>query len=118
MKKSLLIVLSVVSVVLPQNLLAADWMSGRDIVKELVGKELSFRGKRNGKIIYRKSGEMRMLSTRGRAIYGKWRIDEESGSLCSRFIQRRKRREICYRTRHEGFGYRTDQGYKLMPLGF
>ena len=118
MKKSLLIVLSAASVMLPQNLLAADWMSGRDIVKELVGRELSFRGKRKGKIIYRKSGEMRMLSTRGRAIYGKWRIDEDSGSLCSRFNMRRKRKEICYRTRHDGFGYRTDQGYKLMPLGF
>ena len=31
---------------------------------------------------------------------------------------RNKRREVCYRTRHDGFGYRTDQGYKLMPLGF
>ena len=32
--------------------------------------------------------------------------------------KRKKRKEICYRTRHDGFGYRTDQGYKLMPLGF
>jgi hypothetical protein len=118
MKKSLLIALSAASVLLPQNVLAADWMSGREIMKELVGQELSFRGKISGKIIYRRSGEMRMLSTKGRAVYGEWRIDEENGSLCSRLKQRRKAKEICYRTRHDGFGYRTDQGYKLMPLGF
>lgn len=118
MKKSLLIALSAASLFLPHNVLAADWMSGGEIMKELVGQELAFRGKLSGKIIYRKSGEMRMLSTKGRAVYGEWRIDEENGSLCSRIKQRRQAKEICYRTRHDGFGYRTDQGYKLMPLGF
>ena len=118
MKKSLLIALSAASVLLPQNVLAADWMSGSEIMKELVGQELAFRGKLSGKIIYRKSGEMRMLSTKGRVVYGEWRIDDESGSLCSRIKQRGQANEICYRTRHDGFGYRTDQGYKLMPLGF
>ncbi len=118
MNKSLLIALSFASVLLPQKAHAADWMSGHDIMKELVGHELAFRGRYNGRIIYRRSGEMRMISATGQPVYGKWRIDEENGSLCSRIIQRKKRKEICYRTRHDGFGYRTDQGYKLMPLGF
>jgi len=118
MKKSLLIALSAASVLLPHNVLAADWMSGGEIMKELVGQELAFQGRLSGKIIYRKSGEMRMISARGQPVYGEWRIDEENGSLCSRIIQRKQRKEICYRTRHDGFGYRTDQGYKLMPLGF
>ena len=118
MKKSLLIALSAASVLLPHNVLAADWMSGGEIMKELVGQEFSFRGRLSGKIIYRRSGEMRMLSTKGRVVYGEWRIDDENGSLCSRIKQRRQAKEICYRTRHDGFGYRTDQGYKLMPLGF
>lgn len=118
MKKSLLIALSAATILLPHNVLAADWMSGGEIMKELVGQELAFRGKLSGKIIYRKSGKMRMLSTKGRVVYGEWRIDEENGSLCSRIIQRKLGNEICYRTRHDGFGYRTDQGYKLMPLGF
>ena len=118
MKKSLLIALSAAAMLLPHNVSAADWMSGGDIMKELVGQELAFRGRLSGKIIYRKSGEMRMLSTKGRVVYGEWRIDEESDSLCSRIKQRRESKEVCYRTRHDGFGYRTDQGYKLMPLGF
>ena len=118
MKKSLLIAVSAASILLPHNVLAADWMSAGEIMKELVDQELSFRGRLSGKIIYRKSGEMRMISAKGQPVYGKWRIDEENGSLCSRIIQRKKRKEICYRTRHDGFGYRTDQGYKLMPLGF
>ncbi len=118
MNKSMLIALGAASMLLPQNVQAADWMSGGDIMKELVGRELSFRGRLSGQIIYRKSGEMRMISSKGRRVYGKWRINEENGSLCSRIIQRRERKEICYRTRHDGFGYRTDQGYKLMPLGF
>jgi hypothetical protein len=118
MNKSLLMTLGLASLALSQGAYAADWMSGPDIIKELVGRELSFRGKYNGTIIYRKSGEMRMISARGQPIYGEWRIDDKSGSLCSRIIQRQKRREVCYRTRHDGLGYRTDQGYKLMPLGF
>ena len=118
MNKSLLIALGLASGVLPHGAHAADWMSGSDIIKELVGRELSFRGKYTGTIIFRKSGEMRMISAKGQPIYGEWRIDEKNGSLCSRIIQRQKRREVCYRTRHDGLGYRTDQGYKLMPLGF
>ena len=118
MKKSLLIALSVTVLFLPMQANAADWMSGRDIMRELVGTELAFRGKLNGKIIYRQSGEVQMLSGTGRSVYGKWRIDEETGALCSKLSQRTNKKEVCYRARHEGFGYRTDQGYKLMPLGF
>jgi len=118
MKKSLLIALGLAGVLLPQKVVAESWMSDGDIMKELVGMELSFRGRRSGKIIYRKSGEMRMVSANGRPVYGEWRIDEESDSICSRIIQRKQHKEVCYRTRHDGFGYRTDQGYKLMPLGF
>ncbi len=118
MNKSMLIALCAASALLSQNAQAADWMSGGDIMKELVGQELAFHGRLSGKIIYRKSGEMRMISSKGQPVYGKWRIDQEKGSLCSRIIQRKKRKEICYRTRHDGFGYRTDQGYKLMPIGF
>jgi hypothetical protein len=118
MKKSLLIALSVAASLLPAKANAADWMSSADIMRELVGTELSFRGKRNGKIIYRKSGVMHMVSRKGRSVFGKWRIDEDSDSICSRVTQRKKAREFCYRTRHDGFGYRTDQGYKLMPLRF
>ena len=50
--------------------------------------------------------------------WGKWGPDDEAGTLCSVFYTRRKGKESCFRTRHDGFGYRTDQGYKLMPLGF
>jgi hypothetical protein len=49
---------------------------------------------------------------------GEWRIDDDTGSLCSLFYTRRQGKESCFRTRHDGFGYRTDQGYKLMPLEF
>jgi len=118
MNKSLLIAFSFACVLLPHKAHAADWMSGHDIMKELVGQELSFRGRLSGSIIYRRSGEMRMISSKGQPVYGEWRIDEKNGSLCSRIKQRRQAKEICYRTRHDGFGYRTDQGYKLMPLGF
>jgi len=119
MKKFLLIGLSVVCVSLPATARAAsEWMSSADIMRELVDQELSFRGKRSGKITYHKSGQMRMLSGKGRAIFGKWRIDGESDRICSRVTQRKTAREFCYRTRHDGFGYRTDQGYKLMPLRF
>lgn len=118
MKKSFLIALSITALYLPSQATAADWMSGGDIMRELVGTELAFRGKRNGRIIYRESGEMLMLSRKGRAIYGKWRIDEESGSICSKVSRRSASKEVCYRTRHDGFGYRTDQGYKLMPMSF
>lgn len=97
---------------------AADWMSAPDIKRELVDTELAFRGRVSGKVIYREDGGMRMVSSAGRQIYGEWRIDDDTGSLCSLFYTRRQGKESCFRTRHDGFGYRTDQGYKLMPLEF
>ncbi len=97
---------------------AAEWMSAPDIKRELVDTELSFRGRYSGRIIYRQDGGMRMVASSGRQLFGQWRIDEETGSLCSMFFTRRKAGESCFRTRHDGLGYRTDQGYRLMPLGF
>jgi hypothetical protein len=97
---------------------AADWMSAPDIKRELVDTELAFRGRVSGKVIYREDGRMRMVSSAGRQIFGEWRIDDDTGTLCSLFYTRRKGKESCFRTRHDGFGYRTDQGYRLMPLEF
>jgi hypothetical protein len=97
---------------------AADWMSAPDIKRELLGTELAFRGRFSGRIIYRADGRMRMVAANGKQVFGEWRIDEDSGSLCSQFYTRRKGKESCFRTRHDGLGYLTDQGYKLMPLGF
>jgi hypothetical protein len=118
MNKSLLIAMSVAMLVPPVKAGAAEWMSSTDIMRELVGTELSFRGKRSGTIIYSESGEMRMQGRSGMPVFGKWRIDENSNSICARIFQRKIGKEVCYRTRHDGFGYRTDQGYKLMPLEF
>ena len=97
---------------------AADWMSAPDIKRELVDTELSFRGRYSGRIIYREDGGMRMIASSGKQLFGQWRIDEATGSLCSMFFTRRTAGESCFRTRHDGFGYRTDQGYRLMPLEF
>jgi hypothetical protein len=97
---------------------AADWMSAPDVKRELLGTELAFRGRFFGRIIYRADGRMRMVAANGEQVFGEWRIDEASGSLCSQFYTRRKGKESCFRTRHDGLGYLTDQGYKLMPLGF
>ncbi len=102
----------------PPPAAAADWMSGGDIKRELLGTELAFRGRFSGRIIYRADGRMRMVSANGKQVFGEWRIDDDTGSLCSQFYTRRKGKESCFRTRHDGLGYRTDQGYKLMPLQF
>ena len=121
MKKSLIAALGLIVLALPPATapaLAGDWMSGGDIKRELVDTEMSFRGRVSGKIIYLEDGKMRMVSSAGRQLFGEWRIDEDAGTLCSVFYMRRKARESCFRARHEGFGYRTDQGYQLMPLEF
>jgi hypothetical protein len=97
---------------------AAEWMTAPDIKRELVDTELSFRGRFSGRIIYRQDGGMRMIASSGKQLFGQWRIDQETGSLCSVFFTLRKAKESCFRTRHDGLGYRTDQGYRLMPLGF
>ena len=102
----------------PQEVAVPQWMSGDDIKRELVNTEFAFRGRFSGRVVYEASGEMRMVSAEGRHIYGNWRIDPESDRICSKFRQRRASRESCFRVSYEGLGYRTDQGYRLMPLGF
>ena len=102
----------------PQDLAVSQWMSGSDIKRELVDTEFAFSGRFTGRVVYETGGEMRMVSAEGRPIYGSWRIDAESGSICSQFRQRRASRESCFRVSYDGLGYRTDQGYRLMPLGF
>lgn len=118
MKKFALIALALLVSPAVQPAAAGDWMSAGDITREIVGTELSFKGRFSGKVIYDEDGVMRMVSSAGRQLYGQWRLDEETNSLCSKFRTRRAARESCFRTRHDGFGYRTDQGYKLMPLTF
>ena len=122
MKKSCIAALGLtvlgLSMNVPSPAIAADWMSAGDIKRELLGMELAFRGRFAGRILYRADGGMRMVSSSGKQLFGEWRIDNDTGSLCSQFYTRRKGKESCFRTRHDGFGYRTDQGYKLMPLQF
>ena len=122
MKKSCFAALALtvlgLSMTAPPPAIAADWMSAGDIKRELLGTELAFRGQFTGRILYRADGGMRMVSSSGKQVFGEWRIDDDTGSLCSQFYTRRKGKESCFRTRHDGLGYRTDQGYKLMPLQF
>ena len=102
----------------PQEVAVSQWMSGADIKRELVDMEFAFSGRFSGRVVYEKGGEMRMVSAEGRPVFGNWRLDAESGSICSQFRQRRASRETCFKVSYDGLGYRTDQGYRLMPLGF
>ncbi len=102
----------------PQEVAVSQWMSSADIKREIVNTEFAFSGRFSGRVVYEAGGEMRMVSAEGRHIYGNWRIDPENGSLCSQFRQRRASRESCFKVSYDGLGYRTDQGYRLMPLGF